>query len=226
MRRLLLTLDPRDPCWELYTCSASGTRGLLGWVCDAKTVDAGVPQAVATLLTRALCRCVMLTFLWRPDKGPPAAEQWEPFGKGRVKHMKAGLVQRVRGNPPFTLLATCDPAEAENLFYNEKFSWELRAQRVFLSPMGVPPDLDYRHVGTVLNWPSNLDLMQHFQETNVLGMLLPGLDGDFAELVVFDEGQWPSLQQALSQECAAREVDFQIVDESTFKQTKWFADSP
>ena len=165
------------------------------------------------------------TFLWQPHKGPSAAEQWKPFGKGQVKYLKAGLLERVRGNPPFTLLATCDPAGAENLFYNEKFSWELRAQRVFLSPVDVLPDLDYRHVNTVFNWFSNLDVTRHFQGTSVLGMLLPGVDGDFAELVVFDQDQWQSLQQGLSQECAAQGVDFQIVDESTFKQTKWLADS-
>jgi hypothetical protein len=226
VRRLIVTLDPRDSCWELYTGGAPGTRALLGWVTDPKTVDAGVPQAVAMLLARALCRCVMLTFLWQPHEGPPASEQWRPLGKGQVKHLKAGLLERVRGNPPFTLLATCDPADAENLFYNEKFSWELRAQRVFLSPIEALPDLDYRHVSTVFNWPPKLDVMGHFQGTNVLGMLLPGVDGDFAELVVFDEGQRPALQQALSQECAARGVDFQLVDEATFKQTKWFTDSP
>jgi hypothetical protein len=201
-------------------------QGLLGWVSDAKTVDAGIPQAIATLLTRALCRCVMLTFLWQPDKSSSPSEQWEPFGKGRAKHLKASLLERVRGNPPFTLLATYNPVEAENLFYNEKFSWEMRAQRVFLSPIDVLPDLDYRHVSTVFNWPANLDVTAHFQGTNVLGFLLPGVDGDFAELVVFDEVQWPSLQQALSQQCVALEIDFQIVDESTFKQTKWVAESP
>jgi hypothetical protein len=226
MRRLLVTLDPWDRCWELYTGGAPGTRALLGWVTDAKTVDAGVPQSVAALLSRALCRCVMLTFLWQPHNGSSAAEPWKPSGKGNVKHLKPGLLERARGNPPFTLLATSDPAVAENLFYNEKFSWELRAQRVFFSPIEVLPDLDYRHVSTVFNWASNLDVVRHFRGTNVVGMLLPAVDGDFAELLVFDEVQWPSLQQALSQECAAQGIDFQIVDESTFKQTTWFADSP
>lgn len=226
MRRLILTLNPHDPCWELYAGSAPGMKGLLGWVTDTKAVDAGVPKAVAILLTRTLCRRVMLTFLWQPDQSPSPSKQWEPFGKGRVKQLKAGLLDRVRGNPPFTLLATYNPVEAQNLFYNEKFSWELQAQRVFLSPIDVLPDLDYHHVSKVFNWPSYLDVIKHFQETNVLGMLLPGVDGDFAELVIFDEVQWPSLQQALSQECAALDIDFQIVDESTFKQTKWVAESP
>jgi hypothetical protein len=226
MCRLLLTLNPQDSCWELYAGSEPGMRGLLGWITDTQAVDAGVPQDVAALLTGALCRCVTQTFLWQPDKGQSLSDQWETIGEGQAKHLKAGLLDRVRGNPSFTLLATLNPAEAENLFYNEKFSWELRAQRVFLSPIDVLPDLDYRHVSTVFNWPANLDVRTHFQGTNVLGLLLPGVDGDFAELVVFDEVQWPSLQQALSQQCAALEINFQIVDESTFKQTKWVKESP
>lgn len=102
---------------------------------------------------------------------------------------------------------------------------ELSAQRVFLSPIDVLPDLDYRLVSTIFNWPSNLEVAAHFQGTNVIGLLLPGVDGDFDELVVFDDAQWTFLQQALAQECAARDFDFQIVDEPTFKQTKWVADS-
>ena len=221
MHRLVLTLNPQDSCWELYAGSAPGVRGLLGWVSDAKTVDAGVPTAVAALLTQALCRCVTLTFLWQPGMSKSLSESWQPVEKGRAKHLKAGLLDRVRGNPPFTLLATHDPAEAENLFYNDDFSWELRAQRVFLSPIDVLPDLDYRLVSTIFNWTSKLDVKAHFRGTNVSGLLLPGVDGDFAELVVFEDAQWPSLQQALAQECEARDFDFQIVDEATFKQTKW-----
>jgi len=226
MRRLVLTLNPQDSCWELYAGSAPGVRGLLGWVSDAKTVDAGVPTAVAALLTRALCRCVTLTFLWQAGKSKSISEQWEPSGEGRAKHLKPGLLDKVRGNPPFTLLATHDPAEAENLFYNEDFSWELRAQRVFLSPIDVLPDLDYRLVSTIFNWPTKLDVTAQLQGTNVTGLLLPGVDGDFAELVVFEDAQWPPLQQALAQECEPRDFDFQVVDEATFKQTKWVADSP
>jgi hypothetical protein len=165
-----------------------------------------------------------LTFLWQAGKGKTISEQWEPSGKGRAKHLKAGLMDRARGNPPFTLLATHDPAEAENLFYNDDFSWELRAQRVFLSPIDVLPELDNRVVGKIFNWPSNLDVAAHLQGSKVIGLLLPGVDGDFAELAVFDDAQWPSLQQALAQECEARDFDFQVVDELTFKQIKWVAD--
>ena len=225
MHRLVLTLNPQDSCWELYAGGTPGVRGLLGWISDAKTVDAGVPAAVAALLTQALCRCVTLAFLWRADKSQSLSEKWETFGKGRTKRLKAGILDRMRGNPPFTLLATHNPAEAEKLFYNDDFSWELRAQRVFLAPIDMLPDLDYRLVSTIFNWPSNLDAAAHLRGTGVIGLLLPGVDGDFAELVVFDDAQWPSLQQALLQECAAREFEFQIVDEPTFKQIKWVADS-
>jgi hypothetical protein len=221
MARFFMTLNPQDSCWELYAGSAPGVRGLLEWVSDAKAVDAGVPKAVAALLTKALCRCVTLTFLWRAGKSKSISEQWEPSGKGRAKHLKAGFLDRVRGNPPFTLQATHDSAEAEKLFYTNDFSWELRTQRVFLSPIDVLPDLDYRLVNAIFNWPSDLDVAAHLNRTNVLGLLLPGVDGDFAELVVFDDAQWPSLQQALAQECEARDFDFQVVDEATFKQTKW-----
>lgn len=221
-----MTLNPQDSCWELYAGSAPGARGMLGWTTDTPLADAGVPPVAATLLTQALCRCFMLTFFGQPDKGKSLSEEWQPAGEGQVKQLKVGLLDRVRGNPPFTLLATRNPAEAENLFYNNQFSWELRAQRVFLSPIDVLPVLDYRLVNTIFNWPSNLDITEHFVGTHVLGLMLPGVDGDFAELVVFDKDQWPSLQQALSQECAARKVEFQIVDEPTFKQTKWVADSP
>ena len=226
MRRLLLTLNPHDSCWELYTRGVDGIRALLGWVTGTRTVDAGVPKPAAKLLTRSLCSRFTPTFFRFHDKNPSRSPQWEPSGNDRTKRLKAGFLDKVRGNPTFTLLATNNPVEAENIFYDEKFCWELRAQRVFLSQINVLPDLDYRHVCEVFNWPKHINVVSLLQNTKVLGLMLPGVDGDFVELFVFKETQWKSLQQALSQECAALNVDFQIVDESTFKQTKWVTETP
>ena len=83
MKRLVLTLHPQDPCWELYAGNASGVRGLLGWVTDSKAVDAGVPPGVANLMCHALCASYMLTFFGITDEGKSLSDQWQQVGQGK-----------------------------------------------------------------------------------------------------------------------------------------------
>jgi len=224
MQRVLLTPDPQDSCWDLYPRAVDGKRALLGWVSGTQAVDAGVPAAVATFLSKALCGRFTLTFLRHFANLPAHPKQWQAFGASSVKHCRAGLLDRMLGNPSFTLSATHDPLAAECLFYDEKFSWELRAQRVFLSALGVLPYLEYRHVRDIFNWSRPMNVISLLQNTQVLGLMLPGVDGDFVEFCLFEERHWQSLQDALAQECATSGVEFQLVDAATFKHTRWFTD--
>lgn len=70
------------------------------------------------------------------------------------------------------------------------------------------PDLDYQVVNTIFNLPAKLDFADHFRGANVNGLLVPGVDGDFAELVVFDEDQWSALQESIFEECRNKGFEF------------------
>ena len=50
---LRVTLDTRDPIWELPPVNISGHGALIGWVNNSQPVDDGIPHQAALLLMRA-----------------------------------------------------------------------------------------------------------------------------------------------------------------------------
>ena len=222
---LRFTPEPRDPAWQLSAAGAGARAGLLGWVLDAPSVDAGVPEKVARIVTRAACRQHLLIF-HHPlaiERGAPRT--WTAVPGGWACVLEPPAIKRLLRKPALPLVATSDPGRAEELFRAEGFSWELRGQRVLLSPRGSPPpSLTYaqldgapsrKRIGDArLGLPADIE-----------GLLLPGVDGDFVELVAFDERLWRSLPEKLAGECANSGVAWSVVPEDEFKATKWFGQS-
>lgn len=223
-RRIVSTLNPRGRHWR-FPGEPPGIRVLLGWTLDTRVVDGGVPRSVVGILTRVLCRCARLTFYWQSERKRRLSEQWKPQGKGWVRCLKPrSLWDVIRGRPTYSLLTTNHPEQASDLFDT---GWTLEGQRVFLTPTDVFPALEYHQVNRVFRWSPRLTealplvAAEHLAGTNVCGLLLPLADGDFAELILFEEARWPIFEQALAHECATAGVDFQLVDEPTFDQTEW-----
>ena len=222
---LRFTPEPRDPDWELRGGGAGARVGLLGWILDAPRVDDGVPERVARIVTRASCRWHLLTFLHRlaVERGAPAT--WITIPGGWACVLEPPTIKRVLQKRAFPLLATSDPALAEELFRAESFSWELRGQMVLLSPGGSPPpSLSYVQLEDAFRrrW---IDHARLGLPADILGLLLPGVDGDFVELVAFDEGLWRSLPEELAAECGNAGVGWSIVPEAEFKETRWYGES-
>lgn len=160
MRRIVATLDYRDTGWQ-FPGKIPGIRALLAWTIDSRVVDGGVPQPVMEILSRAFCRCAMLTFYWEPEWSERTWserrrwwpwKQWKkPPEKGRISYLKpSSLWDVIRRRPTYSLLTTNHPELASDLFDNN--GWTMEGQRVFLTPPDVFPALAYCQVTKVFRW--------------------------------------------------------------------------
>ena len=222
---LRFTPQPRDAAWELSEAGAGARVGLLGWVLDAPNVDAGVPPKAAGIVARAACRQHVLIFHHRVAIEHGAHRTWIDVPGGWTCVLEPPTIKRLLGRPALPLVATSDPARAEELFHSEGFSWELRAQTVLLFQAGSPPpSLSYVMLEDALSGRASARPRLGLP-ADIRGLLLPGVDGDFVELVAFDEPLWRTLPAELASECAKSGVGWNVVSEDEFKQTRWFRQS-
>lgn len=219
---LRFTPEPRDPAWELAGTGAGARVGLLGWVLDAPRIDAGVPEKVARIVTRASCRQHLLIFHHRLAIERAAPRTWTAVPGGWACVLEPPVIKRLLRKPGLPLVATSDPGRAEDLFNAEAFSWELRGQIVLLSPRGSPPPpLSYAQLDDARS-RKRIDDARLGLPAAIEGLVLPGVDGDFVELLAFEERLWRTLPEALAEECANSGVAWSVVPEDEFKATKWF----
>ena len=214
-----LTERPTDARWGLPPGLAPppGHTGVLGWVTRAPSVDAGVPADAAALLAGALCHAGKITFL-SSTRAAAAGPAWAPVASGFARRLAPGPLDRLRGEPPFPLFCTEDPAAAGELFCDPRFPWEQGGQLAVLSPSdAAPPSLDRSAVRDTLAVRSHALSAQ-----GASGVVLPGPDGDFARILAFDEGAWARLHEGLAAEGARAGVPFRIVPEAEFNDTSWY----
>lgn len=195
---LRLVCHPSDPCWELRpTTPPLESRGLLGWIMVAPPVDAGMPTATARIVARTLCHAFQVSFL-------------HPSGARASRRDK------------YPLLTTRDPATVEQLFYVDEFPWVLRGQIVLLAPPESPPPHISGRQLIELAGDRVIDAAS-LARLDFAGLMLPGVDGDFAEFVMLDDHAWRAVREGLAAACAAAGIEFQVVSEPEFRGTKWFA---
>ena len=184
-------------------------------------VDAGVPQAVADVLSRVLCQLGCVTFLSSLSQVDTESADWSQHAEGWTRVLRPAGRDWLRRKPAFPLVCTMTPHIAEQLFSVEQFAWELRSQLVLLFSATAPPPLvTYDQVcalfeGRVSNY------QQLAAELKADGFIFPGVGGDFVEFVVFEEKVWKNLQETLSQECEAGEISWRTVSEQEFENMKW-----
>jgi hypothetical protein len=217
---LRFTADPTDPWWELRPVGPAARIGLLGWITDAPQIDDGVPHEVARVIARAACRSCLVTFL-HPLPEQQAPSTWQPIPRGQGCVVKPPPLKRALRRPTFPLIATGDPDLAESLFYADGFSWELRGQMALLFPTGsAPPPVTYDALEAVFGGePIDRDHMQ--LPAGLLGLLLPAVDGDFAQVIALDEPFWLTLPEMLAEECRRAALGWSVISQEEFKGTKW-----
>lgn len=218
------TRAPRDTCWDLRVGGPGAQVALLGWVVDRSSIDAGVPGQAVKVITRAACRSHLLTFLC-PDNGLARnTSAWTKVRSGWACKFEPPLIKRIWRQRSFPLLATSDPVRAESFFHSEGFSWELRGQVVLLSPSNArPPSLSYLEMERLFD-KVTINPHEHLLSSEIEGILLPGVDGDFAELIAFNEALWRDLPGELEKECNVAGIAWSCVSEEVFKSTAWVVD--
>jgi hypothetical protein len=221
-----VALDAHDPCWELHAVHPKATPGgLLGWVMQTPLGEAGVPESVSRILSRALCRRNWLTFLHNAALSKSRSPGWQSSPKGWTCVLEPPGLNWLGRKPLFPLICTSSPEMARHLFNAERFAWELKSQIVFFSNLdSEPPSLAYSHIENIMNGR----IVDRFKlsESGASGLMLPAVDGDFAQFVFFDEPNWQAVQEELRRECESFGIEWKTVSESEFKNTSWFRRAP
>jgi hypothetical protein len=202
-----------EPEWRLHVRPGNGAHvALVGWKTRRPSLDAGVPAEVARLVARAICREAQVTFL--DASSFDAGAVWEPIGDGWRRVVATPTRVTSGGARAFPLTCTANPKIAAQLFADDEFQWVLRAQMGLLGcPGDPPPAVDHAALRTVLQ-AHNASLTEWALRWSIPGLVLPGVDGDFLELVAFDDGFAARLHDALVAECHAAKVPWQVVTES------------
>jgi hypothetical protein len=186
---------------------------LLGWKTRRPSLDTGVPAEVGRLVARAICREAQVTFL--DSTSAEAGVAWEPDDAGWRRVVPTPLRLGASGPRAFPLTCTAEPKVAARLFADDDFQWVLRAQMGLLGcPGDPPPAVDHAALRVVLQ-AHNASLTDWAQKWSVPGLVLPGVDGDFLELVAFDDAFAARLHDALVAECSAARVPWHVVAESS-----------
>lgn len=212
--RLAYAPDVTEPEWRLHVRPGDGAHvALVGWKTRRPSLDAGVPVEVGRLVARAICREAQVTFL--DSSSMEAGVAWEPVAAGFRRVVPAPLRLGQSGMRAFPLTCTADAKVVARLFADDDFQWVLRAQMGLLGGLGDPPPaVDHGALRTVLQ-AHNASLTEWAQTWRIPGLVLPGVDGDFLELVAFDEGFAARLHDALVAECHAARVPWHVVTESS-----------
>jgi len=215
---LRITLNPRDPKWELPPFESGVPLALIGWTTSVESVDAGVPPLAAAIIVRALTRHCQVTF---PHPDARIAERnadWKWTAKEWIRVLVPPLSITLRRRSAIPLVSTAQPASAARLFDAPHFPWVMKSQVAILSDLDAPPPaISYRTVEALLA-REPLDERSLVAEAPVRGILSPAVDGDFAALIVFDPDLSRQILGTVADECARAGVNWEVIPELAFGQ--------
>lgn len=218
-RELRLTLDPPRELWFPPAPPPGTDSMLIGWVQDVAPVDEGVPANVMEVVTRAMTRDYRLTFI---DPGVERSPEWKESQKGRgeSRFVKATRFSPIRG---YGLASTSDAKVAMRLFSTDESLWHLQSQWVFLTPRGdPPPEISFQALNQLAQW-RRLDPGELQAEFGCQGIMAPGPDGEFIEVVLWLPGARTALVQSLQREAEQAHLPWAEVSEVEFRETQWLS---
>jgi hypothetical protein len=217
--------DARGGQWQLGPLPpARGRLTLIGWSQPAEQRDAGVPEAVARVLARALTSIARVTFpcsLVSPI-ATSATTVWSPQGEDLIRVLTAkGFGGRVaatlRGTPPqIPLMSTRRAETASRLFDDAGFPWWLQGQVALLSPPDVlPPEIDEKSLLALFGdeWTGDAASLA---PAGVEGIVRPGVDGDVAGLLSLTGGFEEAALGALETETRRAGFEWALLTEQAF----------
>jgi hypothetical protein len=224
---LRFTEQPHDPCWQLHPSTLQAAQfGLLGWICTRAPIDAGVPDEVVSIVSDVLVRRCRVSFL---DAATPTAETtgtWNAVTSGTwACRLQSPRRQWLKPARRYDLTCSDHAQVVSQAFRSTTYAWERRCQVLLLSPRdSAPPPLTYRHIHG-LSERTIVDVSELGMSTGVQGLLVPGVDGDFVEIILLDTHLWQLLLRDLEAESLSRGFRWTVVREDEFRNTSWYENS-
>ena len=200
---------------------------LLGWNFDSMPINegGGLPE-VARILAPALVSNFSLIFLASETSwvGDPHTRVWDwqdNIGGSLIGRLEAWILARVRRcsrsteNAPAVLSRSA--TDAARLFSPEL--WCLGGQIVLLVGMSrETPQLSRSILGEIAqDLPEALRSLQ--KQSSIRGLVLPGHDGDWARLFVFEDSDWEKLKRSLEEKAADIGMSWQEISREQFFPT-------
>lgn len=215
------TLHPPKELWLEPHVPADAEGALVGWVAGAAPVDCGIPRDVARIITQTLTRNYRLTFL---DPGVEAAPPWQEHATYETGFLKSSRFLDFRHSAGYALTSTITAEAAARLFETEESLWSLQSQIVFLTERKAsPPNISFRTIDELVRTrkllPARLSA-----EFACVGLMVPGPDGDFAQLILWQPRATQTFLGLLRLETEKTGLTFAEVSESEFRDTKWFVE--
>ena len=195
---------------------------LLGWEQVPKSVDGGIPDAVAAMIARALTGVARITFLASTSEMAISSNVWSFMGECFVRRVgKTGLAGRIQSvfDPILhkaVLVSTRCPKTAARLFDDGAFPWWLQGQVAILSkPEAAPPNLDLATLLSLMSdeWSTRtVDL----SSAEIMGVLRPGVDGDVVGLLSLTSSFETTMLHALKSETIQASFEWAVLSEAAF----------
>lgn len=221
MSKLELRLCRRPPreLWLKPEIPEGAAGTIIGWIQDVPPVEGGVPRAVSRVITTALTRNYRLTFV---DPGRAKSAGWQDHGEHSTRFLRAEGIGRLNPSAGYGLTSTVSADLALRLFETNESLWTLQSQIVLLTDRELcAPNVSFGTIDALMR-TRKLDPTGLQAECGCLGVMTPGTDGDFAQLVFWRAGTLEGFQQAVRSVADSAGLSFAEVSESEFRQTRWF----
>ena len=197
---------------------------LLGWSYDSSPIDEGAGLTeVAEILAPALVSSFALVFL-TSDPGWAEGKQtrlwhWKKSANAPwMERLKAWAFEKAlmysKSTETAPVVWTRSATDARRVFAPNL--WCLGGQVVFLVRLSEdPPQLCRSFLKKIAkNLPGALRNLR--ENSQVQGLLLPGHDGDWARLFLFDDSDWLDLKRSLEDTANAQGVALQEIPAGQF----------
>jgi hypothetical protein len=214
-RELRFTRHPPPQLWLRPEPPADAQGALIGWVQDVAAIDEGVPDDVMRIITRALTQNYRLTFI---DPDVEKSSQWRSLERHSTRFLKASRLAPWRG---YGLTSTCDADIAVRLFATEGWLWHLQSQVVLLTSRDeLAPEISFGTLHRLMQ-SRRLDIRPLRAELACIGVMTPGPDGDFAQLIFWQPASMSVFKEHLRAQAEQAQIGFVEVSKAEFQETKW-----
>lgn len=217
---ILTSTSPRSAQWQLAGFVGAPTSMLWGWHQAPRAVDNGMPDEVANVLSRALCRCARISFLFSAPEEITATYQKEFYSIQPIREpgpFAPPIVRWWSGSPPrLVIVSSSDPNVVFRLFNDGYFSWVLQGQTAFLSSLSDPVP-DFRDVLSKA-WQNKYQdaPLDAINDYSLMGIMRPGVDGDVAGILFRSIQDRGNFLTALQEEAESSSMQFKHCDEAEF----------
>lgn len=212
---LLVSTSSQSAQWQLTGILGTSTSVLCGWQQAPPSVEGGIPNEVAEVISKSMCRDARVSFLFNDADDIAKAHS---NGKYSIQPIAASTMKAMwSGTPSRAVVVTSnDPKVVNSLFDASYFNWSLQGQIVFLSSLSEPvPDL--KDVLSCASQKKYEDVpLKAIDEFSLSGIMRPGVDGDVAGFLFRTVSDKESFLRVLREEAESNGMQFKICNEAEF----------